>query len=1064
MSDQDLRNAILRLTELVASQQEQIQLLNRTGQANQPGSEKIIESLATGIEDFYYDPDGGVFFDAWFARYEDIFKVDGKNLDDPAKVRLLLRKIGTKFHERYVNSILPKHPRDFGLDDTVKKLKKLFGRQTSLFNNRYRYLQYVKNEADDFSSYAASVNKHCEAFQLTKPTDDQFKALRFVCGLQSPRDADIRTRVIGKLEAEEHAPPADGTKLTLENLVEECHRFNNLKQDTKMPAKKKQPKSPCWFCGDLHFEKECPYQDHSCSKCKRKGHKEGYCSSVESKPKSAKKFEKPKSKEYVKSKGISVKRIDLQGKRKYVTVGINGNDFVLQLDCASDITIISTQTWKAIGKPAISETEITAISASGNKIDMTGEFLAELTIQSVTKAGIVYVSSSSDLDVLGIETIDLFDLWSIPFSSLVNAIHHKPEDTEQKLRTKFPEVFQSTLGRCTKAKVKLYLKPDVRPVYCPKRPVAYTALPKVDAELQRLQDKGIISPVKFSVWATSIVVVRKSDNVSVRICGDYSTGLNNALESDAHPLPHPDDVFADLAGCRYFSQLDLSDAYLQVEVEEGSQKYLTINTHRGLFKYNRLPPGIKSAPGAFQRIIDSMVAGIPGVKPYLEYIMIAGRTKEEHDRSLHEVLERIKTYGFHLRIEKCRFGLSQIKFLGHIIDKGGLRTDPAKTTAISQMPAPMNVSQLRSYLGAINYYGRFVKQMKELRAPMDYLLKQNVNWEWTASCQKSFDKFKTLLTSDLLLTHFDPNKEIIVAGDASKDGLGAVIMHRFPDGSVKAISHISRSLTPAEKNYGQIEKGLIFAVTRFHKMLFGRKFTLQTDHQPLLKVFGSKKGIPVYTANRLQRWAHTLMLYDFDIQFVRTEEFEHADLLSRLMKCHANEMEVDVNAVLSDSTSSLPVTSEIIAAETSRDPVLQSVVFHINEGWPKYSKEIDDPVVQQFFTRRDSLQIVQGCIMFGDRVVVPDRFRKRILHQLHRGYPGMERMKSLARSFVYWANIDDVVEDYVRCCRSCAEAAKSPRKTDLESWPIPSKPWERVHIDYAGPINGYYYFLVIDAY
>ncbi|XP_055643680.1 uncharacterized protein LOC129779925 [Toxorhynchites rutilus septentrionalis] len=218
-------------------------------------------------------------------------------------------QIGTKFHERYVNSILPKHPRDFGLDDTVKKLKKLFGRQTSLFNDRYRCLQYVKNETYDFSSYAASVNKHCEAFQLTKLTDDQFKALRFVCGLQSPRDADIRTRLIGKLEAEEHAPPADSTKLTLENLVKECHRFNNLKQDTKMvekpvpeksvvnavstkPAKKKQPKSPCWFCGDLHFVKECPYQDHSCRKCKRKGHKEGYCSSVESKPKSAKKFEK----------------------------------------------------------------------------------------------------------------------------------------------------------------------------------------------------------------------------------------------------------------------------------------------------------------------------------------------------------------------------------------------------------------------------------------------------------------------------------------------------------------------------------------------------------------------------------------------------------------------------------------------------------------------------------------------------------------------------------------------------------------------------------------------------
>ncbi|XP_055523202.1 uncharacterized protein K02A2.6-like [Wyeomyia smithii] len=541
MSDQDLKNAILRLTELVVNQQEQIQLLKRTGQASQPGSEKIIKSLATGIEDFYYDPDGGVFFEAWFARYEDVFKADGKNLDDPAK-----------FHERYVNSILSRHPRDIGLDETVKKLKKLFGHQTSLINDRYRCLQYTKNEADDFPSYAAFVNKHCEAFQLTKLTDDQFKALRFVCGLQSPRDADNRTRLIGKLEAEEHAPPADGTKLTLENLVEECHRFNNPNQVTKLvekpvpeksvvnavstkPAKEKQPKSPCWFCGDLHFVKECSYQDHNCNKCKRKGHKEGYCSSAESKSKPAKKFEKQKYKAFVKSKGILVKRIDLQGKRKYVTVGINGKEAVLQLDCASDTTIISTQTWKAI-----SETDITAISASGDKINIAGEFLADITIRSVTKAGIAYVSSNPDLN--------------------------KPEDIEQKLRTKFPEVFQSTLGRCTKAKVKLYLKPNARPVYCPKRPVAYAALPN-----------------------PPIVVVRKPDNVSVHICGDYSTELNNALESDAHPLPHPDNIFADLAGCRCSSQLNFSDAYLQVEIEEESQKYLSINTHRGLFKYNRLP-------------------------------------------------------------------------------------------------------------------------------------------------------------------------------------------------------------------------------------------------------------------------------------------------------------------------------------------------------------------------------------------------------------------------------------------------------------------------------------------
>lgn len=1098
MTSQDFQNAIVRLTELLAAQQQQIADLQRTN-ANQAGNERVIESLATGIDEFRYDPDGGIFFESWYARFEDVFKVDGQQLDDNAKVRLLLRKIGTQFHERYVNSILPKHPRDFKFEETVTKLKKLFGRQTSLFNARYQCLQYAKNDADDFSSYAASVNKHCEAFQLSKLSNDQFKALRFVCGLQSPRDADIRTRLISKLEAEESAPAAGdgaGTILTLENLVEECNRVINVKHDTQMiekggnvkhnvnaiahhqkPAsKKKIPKTPCWLCGDPHYVKECPYQNHYCNKCKKKGHKEGYCSTAEQK--SSKPVDKPKPKDNVKSKGITlVKRVDLSQKRKFINLELNGFPVKLQLDCASDITIISEQVWEAIGQPPTQETEVVAVSASGDEIGIIGDFQANITVHGTTQQGRVYVSSNPDLNVFGIETIDQFDLWSVPFNTLIQSVQQKSESLVEKLQSRFPEVFQNSLGRCTKAQVKLYLKPGSRPVYCPKRPVAYAALPKVDAELQRLQEKGIISPVQFSDWAAPIVVVRKADNVSVRVCGDYSTGLNDALEADCHPLPHPDDMFAELAGSRFFSNIDLSDAYLQVEVEEESRKLLTVNTHRGLFQYNRLPPGVKSAPGVFQRIIDSMVAGIPGVKPYLDDILIAGKTQAEHDRSLHAVLERIQDYGFHLRIEKCRFSLPQIKFLGHIINKDGLHPDPEKTRTISQMPAPKDVTQLRSYLGAVNYYGRFVGQMKELRAPLDRLLKKDARWDWTDECQRSFDRFKTILLSDLLLTHYDPDKEIIVAGDASKNGLGAVIMHRFPNGAVKAIAHASRSLTPAEQNYGQIEKealALIFAVTRFHKMVFGRRFILQTDHKPLLKIFGSKKGIPVYTANRLQRWALTLLLYDFDIQFVPTASFGHADLLSRLMNSNSRpdedyviaavQIESDVKAILEDSISVLPVTSEMIVKETSRDPVLQEVIQFINEGWPQTAAQIQDPAVRQFFARRDSLQIVQECIMFGDRVVVPARFRKRIIRQLHRGHPGMDRMKALARSFVYWPNIDDDVEACVRQCSSCAEATKSPRKTDLESWPIPTKPWERIHIDYAGPMDGYYYLVIVDAY
>ncbi|XP_055590200.1 uncharacterized protein K02A2.6-like [Uranotaenia lowii] len=328
---------------------------------------------------------------------------------------------------------------------------------------------------------------------------------------------------------------------------------------------------------------------------------------------------KPPGKKTKKMKSISsVKHVDISKKRKFAKVNLNGVNVKLQLDCAADITIISTETWACIGKPTINPTDIVAVSASGDKLDLKGEFITEVTIRNVSKQGCIYVANHSDLDVLGIDLIELFNLWSVPFDSLVNSIQ-KSEDVAQRLKVKFPEVFQSSLGLCTKAQVTLYLKPDSRPV---------------DAQLQRLQERGIISPVQFSYWAAPIVVVRKSDNVSVRICGDYSTGLNAALESDRHPLPHPDDIFTALAGARIFSQIDLSDAYLQVEVEEESRKLLTVNTHRGLFQYNRLTPGVKSAPGAFQRIIDCMVAGIPGVKTYLDDILVSGRTQEEHDRNL----------------------------------------------------------------------------------------------------------------------------------------------------------------------------------------------------------------------------------------------------------------------------------------------------------------------------------------------------------------------------------------------------------------------------------------------
>ncbi|XP_055615053.1 uncharacterized protein K02A2.6-like [Toxorhynchites rutilus septentrionalis] len=494
----------------------------------------------------------------------------------------------------------------------------------------------------------------------------------------------------------------------------------------------------------------------------------------------------------------------------------------------------------------------------------------------------------------------------------------------------------------------------------------------VDRELDRLEKFNIITPVDYSEWAAPIVVVRKS-NGSIRICGDYSTGLNAALQPQQYPLPLPDDIFAKLAKCKIFSQIDLSDAFLQVEVDEQYRSLLTINTHRGLYLYNRLPPGLKIAPGAFQQLIDTILAGLKDTSGYLDDVIVGGETEKEHDLNLRGVLKRIQDFGFTIRVDKYQ----------------------AKIEAITKLPPPADVYGVRSFLGAINYYGKIVPNMRMLCYPLDNLLKVETKFSWSPECQKAFDRFKQILSSDLLLTHYNPKREIIVSADASSIGLGTTISHRFPDGTIKVVQHASRALTKAEQGYSQPDReglAIIFAVTKFHKMLFGRHFRLQTVHRPLLRIFGSKKGIPVYTANRLQRFALNLLLYDFEIEYVSTEKFGNADLLSRLIDQHIKPEEDYVIVSLN-----LEEDIRVVAQITQADPLLREVHRYVQNGWSQST--LDGSELRRFQSRQESLSVVDGC----------------------------------------------------------------PHSPPVP-WPKSTAPWQRVHVDFAGPIEDDYYLLAIDSF
>ena len=222
------------------------------------------------------------------------------------------------------------------------------------------------------------------------------------------------------------------------------------------------------------------------------------------------------------------------------------------------------------------------------------------------------------------------------------------------LQVRFTELFQPGLGLCSTTEAVLRLQPEVTPVFRPKRPVPYASLPSVDTELQRLETKGVLVPVSYSSWAAPIVVVKKS-NGSIRICADFSTGLNAALQQHHYPLPSPDDLFTTLPGGTYFAKLDLADAYLQISVAPESRELLTIKTHRGLFQYTRLPFGIKTAPAIFQQIMDTILADVPGVPTCIDDVLIVGSTADELYTRTQSVLHSIQDNGFRLRPGNANF-------------------------------------------------------------------------------------------------------------------------------------------------------------------------------------------------------------------------------------------------------------------------------------------------------------------------------------------------------------------------------------------------------------------------
>ena len=514
---------------------------------------------------------------------------------------------------------------------------------------------------------------------------------------------------------------------------------------------------------------------------------------------------------------------------------------------------------------------------------------------------------------------------------------------------------------------------------------------------------------------------------------------------------------------------------LQVLLNEKSRNYLTINTHLGLFRYRRLAFGVASAPAIFQGIMDKILQGL-SVGCYLDDLIITGRNDDEHYANLDAVLKRLDQHGIKLRRPKCFFLQSSVQYLGFTIDADGLHPTSDKVRAILEAARPGNVNELQSFLCLVNYYRRFLSNLSTILNPLNHLLKKSVIWKWTVSCEKSFKLLKKALVSSDVLVHYDPDKPITLAVDASPYGLGAVISHICDKGIDRPIADASRTLSSAEKNYSQIEKealAIVFGLQKFHQYLYARKFTLITDHKPLTLILGPKKGIPVLAVSRIQRWALQLASYQYEIQYRPSGCNSNADGLSRLplstdiiandtAKNVFNFLTEEATLLNTNQVQSLPVTVSSISKITACDKILSRVMHFTLHGWP--SDEKMDPELKKFCDRKDEITTEEGCLLWGTRVIIPHRFQSQILMELHNNHPGIVRMKALARMHVWWPNIESDIEMCIRNCFRCQQNQTSPPCAPVNPWCWPSRPWQRVHIDFAGPFMNENFLIVVDAH